>query len=1312
LFIIQSSFSVIDYSTAFAELQQPQSPQTVKQGPYSTLIEKGIDLIYNQGNYTEAIKYFDKVLSIEPSNIDAIFYKGAAIGSSGKASEAIPFIYKAIMLSDKALTVDPNDVDLLTIKGRSLNRLANYSEAIKYFDKVLAIEPNNEYALANKGLALSQLGESNKAIKYYDKALAINPNFVYALSYKGDALSKLGNYSEAIKYYDKALHISPKYVSILKNKGNIYYKIGNYSEAIKYFDKVLAIEPNNVDALNHLGLSLYYQGNKNEALKYFDKALAINPTGINIFEELKKQESKQVGTTHSLSSYLSPVNQSTNQHTLENINNNNASSDYTVMVYMVGSDLEAKSYSATQNIQQMENVGSNPKVNVIVETGGGSPQTTVDGKRFIDFTKLQRHKILHNDIQTLADLGKKNTGDPNTLLDFLVWGMSNFPAKKYAIILWDHGSGINGFGGDPQFNNDKLTVDEISQAFANVSKVTLNKKFELIGFDSCLMASIEVANSVKQFGNYMVASQEIEPQWGWDYSFILSSLTDASNDDGFLLGKTIADSFFNRTQFLSKSGGYSAQREATISVVNLSLVPQLVDDLDNLADYVDNKITGATSVNSIVQSIDFAEHYGQTFKGGTGLLDIYDLTSKIKASFPQSATLVDVSQKSLKNTVVYKLNGDANPNANGLSVYIPVKEDEFTDARNHTLTSWQKLVNALYDMIRNDHQPPVIQSDVVGDTIKGHIYGNDVASATLWMYTRSMPEGNTAIYQDLDPSSFIKSDGSFEFKWNKQILSLCSSEEVQKQQNQACKPVLMKLEANKDRKFALIPVRLKSNIDDFNEEVSLKYEINNGNNFTFLGARPEIEQLCQQFIQDLCQNWSQQTVSKENWPLRSSDKISPLVYTFQSEDDNINDLPIAEYLPMQIGENIEPRYNYYNGTYDLLLRACDHSKNCWSTRWFHFNQTQNAQPQVIDLDDEKMSSCKSTSNINNFSEYTNSHYNVKISYPSDWQKIEKGLPDDNIVHFNAPGINENGYPTAQIYLSAGYWPGTYDEFLEDATPSTLYSPFLRIIESNSTTLDGYLAHKVLTSERGFQNLDIDALIGHTWYTIHFTSELSKFSIYLPYAMKLIDSFQVCKGKATVNLTQVNNPEYKPESDDNINGFTNKTHSSKILVYADPLFKIPYPSDWKVVEDDVLRQVRFYSPVGIMPNASVYDREKSMIEFAITNVGNASQIHQTGLSLEEFTKMMINDTKQDSLGFNLYESDPITIDGNPAYKITYSYFNTKYKSAWKDTTIITMFDDKVYFLEYHGEITRYEQYLPIVKSMINSFQANNMTTPHS
>ncbi|MGB8022804.1 MAG: hypothetical protein WCF06_00635, partial [Nitrososphaeraceae archaeon] len=85
-----------------------------------------------QQQNSKTIKYFDKILAIDPNNADAIFFKGAALASLRKSSEAFPFINKAIILSDKALAIDPNNVDLLSIKGRSLNRLGYYKQAIIY----------------------------------------------------------------------------------------------------------------------------------------------------------------------------------------------------------------------------------------------------------------------------------------------------------------------------------------------------------------------------------------------------------------------------------------------------------------------------------------------------------------------------------------------------------------------------------------------------------------------------------------------------------------------------------------------------------------------------------------------------------------------------------------------------------------------------------------------------------------------------------------------------------------------------------------------------------------------------------------------------------------------------------------------------------------------------------------------------------------------------------------------------------------------------------------------------------------------------
>ena len=288
---------------------------------------------------------------------------------------------------------------------------------------------------------------------------------------------------------------------------------------------------------------------------------------------------------------------------IKNVNTlaGNDIADYTLMVYMVGSDMES---ATTKDILEMKSVGSNSNVSILLETGGGDPQGNTNYKTMIDFKQIKRHKILNNGIQTLGNLGLQNMGDPRTLSNFIIWGMSEFPTKKYAIILWDHGSGINGFGGDLVFDNDKLTLDEIKKAFQDARYVT-NKKFELIGFDACLMASIEVADRVNAFGNYMVSSEEIEPSWGWDYSSILANLTKYPKQNGSSIGKTIADTFVSHSKTIAASQRFDAQKDVTLSVIDLTRVSKLKQDLSILSHYLISRIIDLPAALSLAKIVDF-----------------------------------------------------------------------------------------------------------------------------------------------------------------------------------------------------------------------------------------------------------------------------------------------------------------------------------------------------------------------------------------------------------------------------------------------------------------------------------------------------------------------------------------------------------------------------------------------------------------------------------------------------------------------------------------------------------------------------------
>jgi Clostripain family len=325
-------------------------------------------------------------------------------------------------------------------------------------------------------------------------------------------------------------------------------------------------------------------------------------------------------------------------------------SDYTIMIYMVGSDLSEQSSpdghtAAEKNIEEMERgVTSSPNVKVLLETGGGSGLVPVDsGSTSIDFRNVQRHQIVNHRLQTLDYLGLQNMGDSKTLSDFIVWGMSQYPAKKYALIFWDHGSGINGFGNDVVFH-DILNLDKLHKALLDANQIT-GKSFEIIGFDACLMASIEVADKIMPFGKYMVASEDITPADGWNYSAVLSNLTKYPNQDGLSASKTIANSFAKHSTNPIDIQGI------TISVISLEKIAQAIKDVNNLSSHLLTTITDVPSSLLMATAADSTSKFGVVGTNRSGQVDLSGLLFHIREKFPVLGNLVDNS-KIIKKCII------------------------------------------------------------------------------------------------------------------------------------------------------------------------------------------------------------------------------------------------------------------------------------------------------------------------------------------------------------------------------------------------------------------------------------------------------------------------------------------------------------------------------------------------------------------------------------------------------------------------------------------------------------------------------------
>lgn len=202
--------------------------------------------------------------------------------------------------------------------------------------------------------------------------------------------------------------------------------------------------------------------------------------------------------------------------------NAESAKDYAILVYMNGSNLESDKSQATKAINEMLEVTGDKNFpgRFIIETGGTKNWNLDELKK----TKNQRFVIADGTIKQMSKLPSRSIGNSENFKDFLSFGTQQ-PADHYILIFWNHGEGsLKGFGHDELYNNDTLTLDEMRQGFESAN---ITKKFDLIGFDTCLMSTIETANLLSKYGTYMLASQETEKQGGWNYE-MFSKLSDVN----------------------------------------------------------------------------------------------------------------------------------------------------------------------------------------------------------------------------------------------------------------------------------------------------------------------------------------------------------------------------------------------------------------------------------------------------------------------------------------------------------------------------------------------------------------------------------------------------------------------------------------------------------------------------------------------------------------------------------------------------------------------------------------------------------------
>ncbi len=331
----------------------------------------------------------------------------------------------------------------------------------------------------------------------------------------------------------------------------------------------------------------------------------------------------------------------------------------TILVYICGSNLETKSGAATKNIAEMLEAKLPDNVSLLIQTGGAKAWRNYN----IPADKSCRFSVQSGTLTLVEENPIVNMGVPSSLSDFVLWGAERCPAEFYTVILWDHGGGsLKGVCSDENYKNDALTLPELKSAFSGIYQ-KLGRKLDTVGFDACLMATLDTAQALAPYADYMIASEEVEPSGGWDYAAFLGKL----NENPFLntveLGKAICDTYIAKSE---KNGKGSA---VTLSLVELSKINKAAAAYNEI--FTDAIESGKKLYGT--QSVIRAFHLAVSFGGGTsteGYSNLFDLIG-----FAEAMTADTADAKALKDAldecILYSVCGPARSGSYGLSIYYP-----------------------------------------------------------------------------------------------------------------------------------------------------------------------------------------------------------------------------------------------------------------------------------------------------------------------------------------------------------------------------------------------------------------------------------------------------------------------------------------------------------------------------------------------------------------------------------------------------------------------------------------------------------------
>ncbi len=369
---------------------------------------------------------------------------------------------------------------------------------------------------------------------------------------------------------------------------------------------------------------------------------------------------------------------------------------WTICLYLCGSNLESRQSWATKTLLEICEASIPANTNVVIQAGGARKWHNEDVKANGDRFVVSDHRL-----QSVGEASEVSMGETSTFADFLEFCAEEYPADHVAVFLWNHGGGpLRGACYDEVHKRDALSLAELDEGLGKGIQARDGKPYDIVGFDACLMGSLEIAAMFDDDAHWLVGSEELEAGAGWDYGALFDALSQTS--DAREISAAICDGYLAKCSERGKDGA------ATLSAIDLSKVAKVEETLDvALAGLEDEKKNEVQALRHLV----FGTRYAQSFGGSTkeeGRSNLVDLKGMAEGNAEGSAdggkAWSNLAQ-AVDEAVAHRAGGSTMAGANGISLWYPQAsnaDDLASYVETSPLTSYAQTLSRLYDSVTGE----------------------------------------------------------------------------------------------------------------------------------------------------------------------------------------------------------------------------------------------------------------------------------------------------------------------------------------------------------------------------------------------------------------------------------------------------------------------------------------------------------------------------------------------------------------------------------------------------------------------------------